>query len=180
MINLGKQMIIRDSIYFALALVAMMALGGCSTSQSFRVPENFAKIQDNKQDIDKSFNGDEDLLKKLRPKDSSKFVSSDGIVFRKSSMKLEDANDDIFWRETLITKLSKQGYTVVSKGNSSTKNTKGVFVKMAKQSQGLDLTYIVHFFVNKNFIYTLEAGGPVKDVQKYEDQIVKTLNSWTI
>ena len=160
-------------------LLIVLATWSCHTPEN-RAPAGFALVASSDEEILSRFSGDKELYNRLRPPLSKKFISPEGLVVRITSVDQEEENDAEFWRETLIVRLSKAGYTVGDRATAHSKNLEGKSVRFKRTMQGEDLAYMVAFFTKGKKIAVLEAGGPAKAFNEKYKLLQKSLASWNL
>lgn len=110
-----------------------------------------------------------------------KYISSDGVRVKVSSLKNEPSGDVTMWQNAIQKYLSIKGYHLAEKKEIATsENLKGVYTEYLYSYNAEPYVYGIALFVKDEYIFLIEAGGPKQKYLAHRDRMLKAVNTFKV
>lgn len=144
-----------------MSVLAILACSGCGPSYVMDTPDRFAHFD--------------------REKRFLKFISSDNVRVKVSSVKNEPFGEVAMWMGAADNHLRSGGYHRLSGRELATSNNmKGSYSEYQYHYNAETCIYALALFADRDRLYIIEAGGVKKDFEKRRESILSSINSLAI
>ncbi len=107
-----------------------------------------------------------------------KYISSDGVRVKVSSMKNEPKGDVAMWQNAMEKYLSGKGYHLTEKNPiATTENIKGTYSEYIYSYNAEPYIYGIALFAEDEHLFLVEAGGPKKHYLARREKIRKAIST---
>ncbi len=116
-----------------------------------------------------------------REKEVLKFISSDGVRLRASSVENKPFGDVAMWLNAVDLHLKGAGYHRLSDSEVATpENLRGKYVEYLYRYNADNYIYGLTLFAEKKQVYIIETGGVKKNFENRRESILKSIRSFKI
>ena len=145
----------------SIIIIFTFFFSGCSPKFTMDSPEGFAHYDEEKHQL--------------------KYISPEGVRIKVFSVANDPYGDSGMWATAVKGHLKKQGYkAVLEKEISTPENLKGTYREYEYLFNAENHTYSITLFINKEYIFVAETGGPKKYYKKYRSKIFHSLRNFLI
>ena len=110
-----------------------------------------------------------------------KFISSDGVRLRTSSVENRPYGDVAMWLNAVDLHLKGAGYHRISERDVATpENLRGKYIEYLYRFNTENYIYGMAVFAEKKHVYIIEAGGVKKKYESRRESILKSVNSFKV
>lgn len=110
-----------------------------------------------------------------------KYISSDGVRIKVSSLKNEPKGDAAMWQSSMEKYLSGKGYHLTEKKEIATgENLKGIYSEYLYSYNAEPYLYGIALFEKDEYLFLIEAGGPKQKYLSRREKMLKAIQSFKV
>lgn len=152
---------------FTLALLSMLALGGCGAAFELKLPHRFVTLDEDAQ---------EDAGYAMRA------TTADGVVVAVRELDNDPEGDLVFYQEAITLEMrDRRGYALLDDGElRAASGQKGRLLRFGHDEEGEAYRYWMGIFVTKDRIFLIEAGGKETVFAPVENDVLAAFKKFRI
>ncbi len=110
-----------------------------------------------------------------------KYISSDGVRIKVSSLRNEPKGDAAMWQNAIEKHLASKGYHLTEKKEIATgENLKGTYSEYLYSYNAEPYIYGIALFEKDEFLFLVETGGPKQKYLARREHVLTAIHTFTV